>query len=141
MIKKVRFIEPGNYTASKNAFNNFFTYNNSINNPSTGLITLTTIVNELVSDTLMYSEAISDLLMEDIIDADIIFFSINTYNSIRGYLIVKQIRAVSDAILIFGGLHASLHFTETISTHTKVFTHLYFFNLLVYNYIIVSLNH
>ncbi len=25
-----------------------------------------------------------------------------------------------------------------ISTHTKVFTHLYFFNLLVYNYIIVS---
>ncbi len=30
---------------------------------------------------------------------------------------------------------------KVLSTLTKVFTHLYFFNLLVYNQIIVSLNH
>ncbi len=30
---------------------------------------------------------------------------------------------------------------ENISTHTKVFTHLYFVNLLVCNHITVSLNH
>ena len=78
MLKKIRFIEPGNYSPYKKSIENMFTYNKYIRNPSTGLITLTTIVKNIIDDTLMYSESISKIPFEDVYDADIIFISINT---------------------------------------------------------------
>lgn len=90
MIKKIRFIEPGNYSAYKKSIINTFTYNKYIKNPSTGLITLTTIVKNLIDDTLMYSESISETDFEDVYDADIVFVSINTFNAVRGFEIAKS---------------------------------------------------
>ena len=52
MLKKIRLIEPGNYSPYKRSIENLFTYNKYIRNPSTGLITLATIVKNIVDDTL-----------------------------------------------------------------------------------------
>jgi hypothetical protein len=85
MIKKIRFIEPGNYSPFRNSMANALTYNKYIRNPSTGLITLTTIAKKLIDDTLMYSESISEINFNDIVDANIVFIGINTFNAVRGY--------------------------------------------------------
>ena len=114
MLTKIRFIEPGNTSPYKKSLSNFFTYNKHIKNPSTGLITLTTIVKQIVDDSLMYSESISKLNFDEIIDADIIFISINTFNAIRGYALADEFRKKSNSIIVFGGMHASLDFTEAI---------------------------
>ena len=114
MIGKIRFIEPGNFSPYKETPVNAFTYNNFIRNPSTGLITLATIAKPLAGDVLMYSESISELNYCDIYDADIIFISINTFNAPRGYRIAENIRAISRAVIVFGGMHASLNPDETI---------------------------
>ena len=89
-------------------------YNKYIKNPSTGLITLTTIVKEIIDDTLMYSESISKINFADVYDADIIFISINTFNAIRGYNLADEFRNKSAAIVVLGGMHASLNFSEAI---------------------------
>ncbi|MCB6366808.1 B12-binding domain-containing radical SAM protein [Intestinibacillus massiliensis] len=114
MVKKVRFIEPGPRSPYQASICNFYTYNKYIRNPSTGLITLTTLAKRVVADTLMYSEAISHIRFEDVYDADIIFISINTFNATRGYALAGQIRAHSRAVLVFGGLHASMNYPEAI---------------------------
>ena len=57
----------------------------------------------------MYSESISKICFEDVYDADIIFISINTFNAVRGYKIANDIKNSSDAIIVFGGMHASLN--------------------------------
>jgi radical SAM superfamily enzyme YgiQ (UPF0313 family) len=121
-LKKIRFIEPGNYSPFKKSIANVITYNKFIRNPSTGLITLATIVKNRVDDTFMYSESISRIIWEDIYDADIVFIGINTFNAVRGYLIAKQIREYSPAIIVFGGMHASLNYTETIGYADYVLT-------------------
>jgi len=115
MIKKIRLIEPGNCSPFQKSIFNMFTYNKYIKNPSTGLITLATIVKKLVDDTLMYSESISKIDYGDVFDADIIFFSINTFNAVRGYALADECRAKSSAMIVFGGMHASLHYTEAIA--------------------------
>jgi len=122
MLKKIRFIEPGNYAPYKRSIANMYTYNKYIRNPSTGLNTLTTIVKNIIDDTLMYSESISKICFEDVYDADIIFISINTFNAIRGYKIAKDIKSSSDALIVFGGMHASLNYTETIEYCDYVLT-------------------
>ncbi|MBN2535105.1 MAG: B12-binding domain-containing radical SAM protein [Spirochaetales bacterium] len=122
MVKKVRFIEPGNRSPYKKSIRNFFTYNRSIRNPSTGLITLATIVKKIIDDTLMYSESISEINFEDIYDSDIVGISINTYNSLRGYAIARKIRKRSRALIIFGGMHASLYYTEAMEYGDYVLT-------------------
>ena len=111
---KIRFIEPGNYSPYKKSVANILTYNKYIRNPSTGLITLTTIVKRRVDNTIMYSESVSKILWDDIYDADIVFIGINTFNALRGYQIAKKIKQNSSALLVFGGMHASLNFIETI---------------------------
>lgn len=122
MIKKVRFIEPGNCSPFKKSIANMYTYNKYIKNPSTGLITLTTIVKNIIDDTLMYSESISEIDFNDIYNSDIIFISINTFNAVRGYKIAEDIKRNSDSIIVFGGLHASLNYTETIEYCDYVLT-------------------
>jgi radical SAM superfamily enzyme YgiQ (UPF0313 family) len=114
MIKKTRFVEPGNYSPYKKSFANALVYNKYIRNPSTGLITLATIIKNKVDDTLMYSESISEILWEDVYDADIVFMGINTFNAIRGYEIADKLRQHSSAVIVFGGMHASLNYNETI---------------------------
>jgi radical SAM superfamily enzyme YgiQ (UPF0313 family) len=62
----------------------------------------------------MYSESISEIVWKDIYDADIIFIGINTFNALRGYEISKRIRQYSQALVVFGGMHASLNYTEAV---------------------------
>jgi radical SAM superfamily enzyme YgiQ (UPF0313 family) len=112
--RKIRFIEPGNASPYKKSFANILVYNKFIRNPSTGLITLATIVHNRYPDTLMYSESISEILWNDVYDAAIVFIGINTFNALRGYEIARQIRRNSAAMVVFGGMHASLNYTETI---------------------------
>lgn len=115
MLKKIRLIEPGNHSPYRKSIANLYTYNRYIRNPSTGLLTLTTIAKKLVDDTLMYSESISEIKFQDVYNADIIFISINTFNAVRGYKIARHLRKHSSALLVFGGMHASLNYRETIA--------------------------
>jgi len=112
MIKKVRFIEPGSDIPQKQSISNIFTYNKFIRNPSTGLIILTTIVKQSIDDTLMYSEAISKVDFDDVTDSDIVFIGINTFSAVRGYEIAKIIKEKSNALIVMGGLHATLNYKE-----------------------------
>jgi len=121
-LEKIRFIEPGNYSPYKNSISNLLIYNKYIRNPSTGLIILATIVKKMVNNTLMYSESISEILWDDIYNADIVFIGINTFNAIRGYEIADQIKKKSSALLVFGGIHASLNYVETIEHCDYVIT-------------------
>jgi radical SAM superfamily enzyme YgiQ (UPF0313 family) len=122
MIKKTRFIEPGNSSPYRKSFANALVYNKYIRNPSTGLITLATILKNKVDDTLMYSESISDIRWDDVYDADVVFIGINTFNAIRGYEIAEKIRRHSSATIVFGGMHASLNYGEAIEHCDYVLT-------------------
>ncbi|UOO37562.1 B12-binding domain-containing radical SAM protein [Oscillospiraceae bacterium CM] len=108
---KIRLIEPGNLPYRK-SFKNLYLYDKYIRTPSNGLLTLTTIVKQYVSDTLMYSESISEIIWKDVLDADIIFISIFTFNAVRGYELADEIRKKSRALIVFGGLHATLNYSE-----------------------------
>lgn len=114
MINKIRFIEPGNCSPYKKSLVNLYTYNKYIRNPSTGLITLTTIVKDIVNDTLMYSESISKINFKDVFDSDIVFIGINTFNAMRGYEIARLLKKESKALVVIGGLHATLNYPEAI---------------------------
>ncbi|HEY5560300.1 MAG TPA: radical SAM protein [Clostridiaceae bacterium] len=70
----------------------------------------------------MYSESISIIDLEDVYDADIIFISINTFNAVRGYKIAVDLKKNSHALIVFGGMHASLNYTETIEYCDYVLT-------------------
>lgn len=110
---KVRFVEPGNRPYKPTPLN-YFVYDRYIRTPSVGLNTLATIVKETVPDTLMYSESISRLVMEDILDADIIFIGIFTFNAVRGYRLARYFRKKSKAVIVMGGLHASMNYREAV---------------------------
>lgn len=112
-IKKVRFIEPGNLPY-RPSVKNLYVYDKYIRTPSTGLMSLATIVREKYPDTLMYSESISKIPKKDVMDADIVFISIFTFNSIRGYKLARYIKKNSDAIVVIGGLHATLNYKEAV---------------------------
>ncbi|MDR3277442.1 MAG: B12-binding domain-containing radical SAM protein [Oscillospiraceae bacterium] len=112
-IKKIRFIEPGNPPYRK-SIKNLFTYNQYIRTPSTGLLTLATIAREAVDDTLMYSESISFVKWADVLDADIVFIGIFTFSAVRGYELARFIRERSGALVVMGGLHASMNYPEAV---------------------------
>jgi len=112
-VNKVRLIEPGN-CRYKPSFKNLYTYDAYIRTPSTGLLTIATIVKELVDDTLMYSESISKVNWQDVFSADIVFISIFTFNANRGYEIAQKIKSQSNAVVVLGGLHATLNYTEAV---------------------------
>lgn len=127
MLTKLRFIEAGAINRYRKTWTNHFVYNNSICNPSTGLITLTTLAKQLVDDTLMYSEAISNVVWEDVDDADIVFITINSFNAVRGYEIADRLRhlEVEDPsqrpLVVLGGMHASLNYPEAVAHADYVF--------------------
>lgn len=105
---KIRLIEPGNRPYHKSLLN-YFVYNRYIRTPSTGVITLATILKAHYANTLAYSESISSIVWEDIWDADVVFVSIFTFSAPRGYEICDQIRKHSRATVVIGGLHATLN--------------------------------
>lgn len=109
---KIRFLEPGNLPYRK-SLKNYFVYDKYIRTPSHGLLTLATIVNRTVDDVFIYSESISKIVWEDVLDSDIIFISIFTFSANRGYELADYIRKNSKAIIVFGGLHATLCYEET----------------------------
>ena len=111
---KIRFIEPGNHPY-KPTILNYFIYDRYIRTPSVGLNTLATIVKREYPDTYMYSESISKIPMEDLLDADIIFIGIFTYAAIRGYQIATYLREHTKAVVVMGGLHASMNVKEAVN--------------------------
>jgi radical SAM superfamily enzyme YgiQ (UPF0313 family) len=121
MIGKLRFIEAGALNRYRKSWKNRFLYNGSICNPSTGLITLTTIAKRLIDDTLMYSESISEISWDDVQDAHVVFISINTFNAMRGYAIAERIRTLGGRgadgfrpLVVLGGMHATLNYPEAV---------------------------
>jgi radical SAM superfamily enzyme YgiQ (UPF0313 family) len=113
-IAKVRFIEPG-VPQYKKSIKNLYTYNKYIRTPSVGLLTLSTLTKEVVDDTLMYSESISTIRWDDVLDADIVFIGIFTFAAVRGYEIARYIKENSKAIVVMGGLHASMNYPEAVN--------------------------
>jgi len=113
MISKIRFIEPSNPPYRK-SLRNFFTNGKYIRNPAIGTLMLTTIARELVEDTLMYSESISKIDWNDVLSADIVFIGIFTFNAQRGYELARHIKENSSAIVVLGGMHASLNYPEAV---------------------------
>lgn len=112
-IKKIRFIEPG-ARPYKRTILNHFVYDRHIRTPSVGLNLLTTIVKGEYPDTLMYSESISKIPKADVMDADVIFIGIFTFQANRGYQLARYLKAHTHAVVVMGGLHASLYYQEAI---------------------------
>lgn len=110
----MRFIEPGNFPYRK-SIENLYTYDKYIRTPSHGLLTLTTIAKKVVDDTFMYSESISKIRWDDVLDADIVFIGIFTFSAVRGYELACFIKKHSNAIVVMGGLHASMNYTEAVN--------------------------
>ena len=113
-IAKVRFIEPG-VPQYKKSIKNVYTYNKYIRTPSIGLLTLATLTKEVVDDTLMYSESISTIQWDDVLDADIVFIGIFTFAAVRGYDLARYVKENSKAIVVMGGLHASMNYPEAVN--------------------------
>jgi radical SAM superfamily enzyme YgiQ (UPF0313 family) len=110
-IRKIRFVEPGNLPYRRTV-KNAFTYDEYLRNPSIGMLTLATWVHERYADTFMYSESISEVKWEDVLDADVVFLGIFTFNADRGYELAEKIRRESKAMVVMGGLHATLSVVE-----------------------------
>ncbi len=110
---KVRLIEPGNRPYKPMPLNHFV-YDRYIRTPSVGLNTLATIIKQQVEDTLMYSESIARLVVNDILDADLILIGIFTFNARRGYALARYFQKNSKAVIVLGGLHASMNYREAV---------------------------
>ncbi len=110
---KIRFIEPGNLPYRR-SIKNLYVYDKYIRTPSNGIITLATVLKSRYPDVFCYSESISKIKYDDIYNADIVFISIFTFNANRGYETAERIRRNSSALIVFGGLHATLDWRETI---------------------------
>ena len=110
---KVRFIEPGNRPYKPTPLN-YFVYDRYIRTPSVGLNTLATIVKRRVEDTLMYSESISRIPVKDLLDADVIFIGVFTFAAVRGSQIARYLKKHSKAVIVLGGLHASMNYQEAV---------------------------
>ena len=105
---KIRLIEPANTPYRRSPLNLFVSHEH-IRTPSPGLLTLSTIAKRIVDDTLMYSESISEIVWEDVLDADVVFLSIFTFSAPRGYELAELVRRESGALVVIGGLHATLN--------------------------------
>ena len=117
---KIRFIEPGNLPYKK-SIKNYFVYDGSIRTPSNGMITLATILKTVYEDVYCYSESISEILWQDVLDADIIFISIFTFNANRGYELAEYIRKNSSALLPSAGFTQPLTTPKPQNTATMFF--------------------
>ncbi len=110
-IQKIRFIEPGERPYKRTLLNHFV-YDRYIRTPSVGLNLLATIVKREYPDTFMYSEAISRIVKEDVMDADVIFIGIFTFQANRGYALARYLKKHTHAVVVMGGLHASMNYPE-----------------------------
>lgn len=111
---KIRFIEPGNRPYRLSPLN-YFVYERTVRTPSNGILTLATILKREFDDVFCYSESISHIRWKDVLDADVVFLSIFTFNAPRGYALADYIRANSGAKIVFGGLHATLNGEEALA--------------------------
>ncbi|MCI9151270.1 MAG: B12-binding domain-containing radical SAM protein [Lachnospiraceae bacterium] len=104
---KIRFLEPGNRPYRRSPLN-LFVYERYIRTPSNGILTLATILKREYDDVFCYSESIARIVWKDVLDADLIVISIFTFAAKRGYELADYIRKNSRAVIVFGGLHATL---------------------------------
>ena len=86
-IEKARFLEPGAPPYHPTPLN-LFVYDRWIRTPSVGMLTLATIVRSCVADTF--------------------FIGIFTFSAPRGYELADRVRRESDAVVVIGGLHATM---------------------------------
>jgi len=112
-VTKIRFIEPSN-PPYRRALRNFFVNGKYIRNPAVGTLMVTTVAARHVEDTLMYSESVAKIDWDDVYSADIVFIGIFTFNAQRGYEIAQQVKAHSNALVVLGGMHASLNYPEAV---------------------------
>lgn len=110
-LKKIRFLEPGN-RPYRPSIQNLYVYDKYIRTPSMGVLTLATVVKRQYDDVLMYSESISKIKWKDVLDADIVFIGIFTFAANRGYELADYIKRNSKAVVVMGGLHASMNYPE-----------------------------
>ena len=110
---KIRFIEPGNRPYKKSILN-YFVYDRYVRTPSQGMMTLATILNEAYKDVYCYSESISEIVWKDVLDSDVIFITIFTFQAERGYELADYIHQNSKALVVIGGLHATLNPAEAM---------------------------
>ena len=62
----------------------------------------------------MYSESISRIPLKDVLDADVIFIGIFTFAAVRGYKLARYLKKHSRAVIVMGGLHASMNYEEAV---------------------------
>lgn len=72
--------------------------------PNLGPIIIATLLEQKGHDVEVVSEYITKLNLKEILDADLVGISINTYNAQRGFEIAQQVKKP----IVFGGFHASL---------------------------------
>ncbi len=118
---KIRFLEPGNPPYRPSPLN-WFVYDRTIRTPSNGMLILATILHRRYEDVYCYSESISRIVWDDVLDADVICLSIFTFSANRGYELADYIRQHSSAVIIIGGLHATLCAEEALAHADYVLT-------------------
>jgi radical SAM superfamily enzyme YgiQ (UPF0313 family) len=62
----------------------------------------------------MYSESIAKIKMDDVLDADIIFIGFFTFAAERGCELATYLKKNSKAVIVLGGLHASMDYEEAV---------------------------
>ena len=78
--------------------------------PNLGPIIIATLLEQKGHDVEVVSEYITKLNLKDILDADLVGISINTYNAQRGFEIARRVKKP----VVFGGFHASLMPQESL---------------------------
>lgn len=111
---KIRFLEPGNRPYRKSLLN-LFVYERYIRAPSNGMLILAGIARRKFDDVFCYSESISKVVWEDALDADVVCISAFSFAAPRAYEMAARLHAESNAIVVMGGLHATLAPEEAAS--------------------------
>lgn len=111
---KVRFLEPGNRPYRRSILNSLV-YERHIRTPSNGMLILAAIAHRRYDDVFCYSESISKVDWSDILDADVVCISSFSFAANRAYEMAAKLHAESNAIVVMGGLHATLAPQEAAS--------------------------
>ncbi len=111
---KIRFLEPGNRPYRISPLN-LFVYERYIRAPSNGMLILAGIAHKRYDDVFCYSESISKVVWEDVLDADVVIISAFSFAAVRAYEMAEKLRTESNAVVVIGGLHATLASAEAAS--------------------------
>lgn len=111
---KIRFLEPGNRPYRRSLLNSLV-YERYIRTPSNGMLILAAIAHKRYDDVYCYSESISKVDWSDVLDANVVCISAFSFAANRAYKMAEKLHAESGAIVVMGGLHATLASREAAS--------------------------